>query len=342
MQHLAPELVVHIFESLTSISDIISLSLTCRYFHKLLTKSQKLVLFFSAIEKEMGPLDEILQLLTMNQNQILHLRRTPPLSYALLSQVTTVGRVAHRFVSLYPAYRWTEAESASRRLLDQCEARRLRRAVYRFWSYALAFHSKSYSLLRPDTTAAEERLQLLRSWTNDELFELEDLRCTFEQLLASEICPTDGEVYSRIPEDARQSQRSMHHRLLPHLVGRMSTYQDVFHSSREPSVQDWNKASPQELRYKHMQGWGSDLQNFYLVQSFLKFSPAQLLWLFDNAITKAEVEQFIESQTHDPCFFESGSLLFHDWVTVLHARNVDVQQAREAIWDGKGGIVIEL
>jgi len=66
------------------------------------------------------------------------------------------------------------------------------------------------------------------------------------------------------------------------------------------------------------------------------------LWLYDNAITKADVEQFIELQTHDPCFFESGSLLFHDWVAVLHARNVDVRQAREAIWDGKAGIAIEI
>jgi hypothetical protein len=34
-------------------------------------------------------------------------------------------------------------------------------------------------------------------------------------------------------------------------------------------------------------------------------------------------------------------MLFHDWVAVLHDRGVDVQQAREAIWDGRVGIVLD-
>jgi len=119
-------------------------------------------------------------------------------------------------------------------------------------------------------------------------------------------------------------------------------FQDVFHSSRDKvSMVGQDKHSVQELRFQHMRGWGSDLENFYLIQAFLKLSPAEILWLLDNAVSKTDVETFVELQTHDPCFLESGSMLFHDWVTVLHARGVDVQQSREAIWDGKAGIVLD-
>ncbi|KIW99427.1 uncharacterized protein Z518_11415 [Rhinocladiella mackenziei CBS 650.93] len=341
LQHLAPELLVHIFESLSSVSDIISLSLTCRYFHALLPKSHKLVLFFSAIDQEMGPLEDILQLLTQNDNEIIHLRRSPPLSFTLLTQATAVARVAQRFVELYPGFRWADENSPHRRVLVDCEARKLRRAVYRLWSYTQAFCSKSsFPHLRSAISSSAERLQLLRSWSTPHLLELEDFRCTLERLLAIEICPTDGEVYSRTSEDAKLPHPPSQYFPSHHFMGSTPVIQEFFHDSRESSFPD-QKASIQELRFRHMRGWGSDLQNFYLVQSFLKFSPAQILWLFDNAVSKTDVERFIELHSHDPCFFDSGSLLFSDWVTVLHGRGVDVQEAREAIWDGNAGIVIK-
>lgn len=341
MQNLAPELLVHIFESLSSVADIVSLSLACRYFHDLLPKSQKLVLFFSAVDQEMGPVDDIVQLLTQNDNQMLHVPRSPSLSFTLLSQATAVARVAQRFVSLYPEFRWLEAETASRRLLDPLEARRLRRAVYRFWIYAKVYQSHSFRISHLGMNATSELLQLLRTWSTNELFELEDFRCTLEQILVMEICPTDGEVYSRVPDDSQSYHLSLQHPHLRPYTAPMQTYGDLFYSSRALDLEQ-NKPSMQELRFRHMQGWGSDLQNFYLVQSFLKFTPAQILWLFENAVCRADVERFIEQQTHDTCFFESGSSLFQNWVTVLHARGVDVQQAREAIWDGKAGIVSDV
>lgn len=340
MHDLAPELLIRIFESLSSVSDIISLSLTCRYFYEILPKSQKLTLFFRALDETDGPVEDIIQLLTQNNNQPLHVRRTPPLSFALLSQITAVVRVARRYVDLYPEYRWPQGDSVHRRSLDTNESRRLRRAVYRLGSYAKAFHQSPYHVPRAGATATAERLQLLRTWSNDELFELEDLRGTLEQVLATEICPTDGEVYSRIPDDAQKFHLSLQYPHLRPVNTIASDYEDLFHNARN---NDHNQNSPsvQELRTRHMQGWGSDLQNFYLIQSFLKFSPAQVLWLYDNAVRRADVEGFIEEQTHDPCFFESGSLFFQDWVAVLHARGFDVQQARQALWDGIAGVVID-
>jgi hypothetical protein len=340
LQYLAPELLVHVFERLTSTTDIIHLSLTCRYFHTLLPKSQKLGLFFKAIDKELGPVDEILQLLTQNDNQPLHLRRAPPLSFALLAQASSVARTAQRYVSLYPVFKWTAEDSASRRSLDEDEARRLRRALYHFWSYTKAFHANIGSRSWRSDKAVSERLRMLRSWTSEELCELEDARSILEQLLASEICPTDGLVSSRHPEECKLSVRYPDFRPLRHPTTHTG-FDDTFHSSREQRLSLVSSQLPaQELRYKYMEGWGSDLRNYYLVQSFLKLSPSQIFALYDGAITKSDVEAFIELHTGDSCFLESGSMLFHDLVTVLHARGGDVQQTREAIWDCRAGIVV--
>lgn len=340
MQELAPEILVHIFEALSSASDIINLSLTCRYFHTLLPSSQKLMLFYNAMDQTMGPVEEIIQLLTFNDNQLLHIRRTPPLSYALLTQIAHVGRVGQRFVSLYPTIKWVEDQSVNRRFLRKDEARRLRRAVYRFWIYSQAFYGTStYRYLRSNTSSPE-RLQLLRSWSTDELLDFEDFRGILEHLLASEICPTDGDVFSRHPEDARYGFQTWHHSARH--VDPSIMFPDLFHSSRDGSNRTEKIELPvQELRFKRMQGWGSDLDNFYLVQAFLKLTPAQILWLYDNAVSKADVERYLEEETHDICFLESGSLVFQDWVTILHQRGVDVQQVREAIWDGVRGIAVD-
>ena len=340
MDALAPELLIHIFKSLHSAADIINLSLTCRYFNSLLPKSQKLALFFHTVDQEMGPVEEAIQLLTQNDQQALHIPRNPPLSFALLAQVTTVGRVAQRFVSLYPLHKWTYENSENRRMLQHDEARRLRRAVYRFWSHCQALHSHTlYRTSRPGSVNSE-RLQLLRSWSTAELLELEDFRGILEQLLASEICPTDGDVFSRHPQTKSVYSFPFKRDTLLDPV-KSSIYAEVFHTSghetSEPT-QD-SRLSTQERRFKCMQGWGSDLENFYVVQAFLKLTPAQLLWLLDHAVYKSDVEQFVESQTMDLCFLESGSMLFHEWVTVLHQRGVDVQQVRDSIWEGEAGIV---
>lgn len=341
MQELAPEILVHVFEALSSASDIVNLSLTCRYFHTILPSSQKLTLFYNAIDQTMGPVEEIVQLLTSNDNQLLHIRRTPPLSYTLLTQIAQVGQVGQRFVRLYPTIKWADDRSVNRRFLCKDEARRLRRAVYRFWIYSQAFYnSSSYRSLRSDV-ALSERLQLLRSWSTADLTDFEDFRGILEHLVASELCPTDGDVYSRHPEESRHGSQPWH-RSARQVLDLGATFPDVFHTHRHHSnVADNTKLSVQELRHKHMQGWGTDLDNFYLVQAFLKLTPVQILWLFDNAVSKADVEQYVEEQTNDVCFLESGSSLFQDWVTVLHQRGNDVQRVRETIWDGVGGIAVD-
>ena len=338
LQELAPELLLRVFESLSSIFDIINLSLTCRYFSKIVPTSQRLTLFFDALDATDGPVQDIIQLLTQNNNQLLHVQRTPPLSFALLSQVSGVACVARRYVDLYPRYRWPEGDTIHRRCLDSVEARRLQRAVYRVWIYAKAFHQSSHQITPTTSCVATDRLRLLRTWSNHELLELEDVRGLMEQLVATEICPTDGEVYSRVPEDAPRFQLSLQYPHLRPISTSTSAHEDLFHYSRN-SDHTIHSPTAQEIRFRHMEGWGTDLENYHVVQSMLKFSPAQILCLLDNAICRGDVERFIEQQAPDRCFFDSGSLLFQDWVTILQNRGIDVQRAREAVWNGNAGIL---
>lgn len=162
---LAPELVHNIYNNLSTISDVINLSITCRRLNFLLRNSQKLPTLFAAAEREFGPIEDIAQLVTYNTSQAVHNKRDPTQSYTLLRQMIKIGSVAKKIENIYPSRRW-EADYMSRRCLTNEEAYSLRRAVYRYWLYCEAFHNRSWSRSqRLVMQAMEERTQLLRLWT---------------------------------------------------------------------------------------------------------------------------------------------------------------------------------
>lgn len=162
---LAPELVHHIYNNLSTISDVINLSITCRRLNFLLRHSQKLPTLFAAAEREFGPIEDIAQLVTYNTSQAVHIKREPAQSYALLRQMITIGSVAKKIENIYPSRRW-QTDFLSRRSLTNEEAYTLRKAVYRYWLYCEAFHNRS--CLRSQRLLlhiVEERKQLLRLWS---------------------------------------------------------------------------------------------------------------------------------------------------------------------------------
>lgn len=165
---LAPELIHHIYNSLSTISDVINLSITCHRLNFLLRHSQKLPTLFAAAEREFGPIDDIAQLVTHNTSQAVHIKREPPPSYALLRQMIKIGSVAKKIEEIYPSRRW-QTDFLNRRSLSPHECYSLRRAVYRYWLYCEAFQNRlcirSQRLL---PHLVEERAQLLRSWTTGE------------------------------------------------------------------------------------------------------------------------------------------------------------------------------
>ena len=166
---LAPELLAQIYNSLSTVSDVISLSLTCHHLHYTLRSSQRLPTLFAAAEREFGPLDDIAQLLTYNASQPAHAKKTPQPSIVLLRQMIRVGNVARRIEELYPSRRWVD-NYVQRRSLTANESWRLRRAVYRYWLYCEAFQNRNFTRgLRQIPQVVEERAQLLRTWTTGEI-----------------------------------------------------------------------------------------------------------------------------------------------------------------------------
>ena len=105
-EDLATELVVQVFLSCRSVTDVTALSSTCRRFRNIFTSSQKLLILENAAETQFGPLEDLTQLLTHNASQPAHIIRTVPFSLALLKQIVHHGRVAEKWCDIYPFKKW--------------------------------------------------------------------------------------------------------------------------------------------------------------------------------------------------------------------------------------------
>lgn len=102
MDRLATELLLHIFRSCESVSDVLNLASTCRRLRRVFNQSHKLQILIDVAEFEFGPLDEIIQLVTHNASQPAHIPRRVPMSESLLRQVVQVGLVARKWEAIYP------------------------------------------------------------------------------------------------------------------------------------------------------------------------------------------------------------------------------------------------
>ncbi|KAI6954987.1 hypothetical protein KC355_g13440, partial [Hortaea werneckii] len=98
---LPNEIVTHIFHSLSDISSVLALASTCHHFHDVYQK-QKLSILTQAADAELGPIDDIVQIVTQNTSQPAHIYRNVPMSDALLKDVWRVGKVAQQWEDVYP------------------------------------------------------------------------------------------------------------------------------------------------------------------------------------------------------------------------------------------------
>lgn len=89
---LPTEIITHIFLSLPNISSAIALASTCYRFHNVFHSSKRLLILNEAAEAEFGPVDDVVQLLTHNASQPAHIRRSVPLSDALMRQIVKIGK----------------------------------------------------------------------------------------------------------------------------------------------------------------------------------------------------------------------------------------------------------
>lgn len=341
LQDLASELIDHIYNNLSTVTDVINLSLTCHRFHTLLRNTRKLDILFGAADRDFGPIDDIKMIVTHNNTQPAHIKRDPPMSYPLLSQIITVGNIGKRFQQLYPSRRW-DKDFINRRALTNDEARRVRRALYRYWLYCEAFHNIFYRRTdRLVRATIEERCKLLRNWPTQDLVEIADVHNIIEDILTSQICPTDGMVRARIGKDAVFIQ--WHSALISEPRSRYR--QDQFQlTSLLHSVHDEDcdlGLPPNQARTTKMEGWGDEVSQYHIVQSMLKLNPSQIIWLHDHATYKWQVQHLIQ-ELGDDWFWNNGQTFSDTWSIVLHARGLDVDEIRDGILDGVLGVAVNV
>jgi len=333
LQELAAELVMHVYRQCSSVIDVLNLSRTCRRMHQLLPASDKISILAQAIDKELGPLQDIIQVITFNESQSAHVIRSPPLSYALLRQSIRVGKIAQSYEDLYPSYRWN-SNYVNRRALTTEERYHLRRAIYRHWLYAKAFHNRAHprsTRLLPAVVA--ERCQLLRVWTTEELVEIEDVRGMLEDIVATRICPSIGEVQRRLCGSSFAWERQPWN--IRRKPDQSSLMQSLYHDARDNFT-----CNAKTDTYDYLgEGWGDDISNYYVVQSFLKLDPAQIMWLFSNANCRSDVEAFVRELGED-WFMDNGATLLDTIMLVLHSRGLELEYVRQGVLDGDMGVAV--
>ncbi|EAW08488.1 F-box protein [Aspergillus clavatus NRRL 1] len=354
IDHLATELLLHIFRSCDRVSDVLNLAATCRRFRRVFNQSNKLQILISIAEVEFGPLEDAVQLVTHNASQSAHIMRKLPMSESLLKQVVQVGLVARKWEAIYPVKKW-KADFEDRRSLTDDERFRLRRAVYRLWLYHRAFHTCNFDRFsRSLRHVVTERAQLLHNWSTLELAEVEDVRLIITDIVQNHICPSNGTIQrkfrKRYPESNHQLSFNIHLNYPPpsthgDLTGSSDKkYQSIdqyFYSAHPASARE----SPAKYRSRFRndffhdpgyEGWGDEIPHYYVVQDMMKLDPGQVLWLREHAPMKDQVEAFIRSL--GDWFRDNGETFGETLEWVMNERGDDIKEFRAAIADRAVGI----
>ncbi|KAL9640085.1 MAG: hypothetical protein Q9164_000520 [Protoblastenia rupestris] len=363
---LANELVLHVFQSCTSVPDLLSLASTCHHFYSILhSSSHRLPTLYLAAEAQYGPLADTIRLVTHNESQPAHLPRpAPPQSFALLKQLMEVGRVANAWADLYPNQKWRGADSASRRLLTGREKYRLRRACYRLWLYSVAFHTASYSrTTRLSPPVVRTRAQLLRPWPSHHLAELLDLQAIFRRILQSVVCPSNCTVVrkhkQRYPDDPFPLVSVTHPGKYANQHAQFHRQVGAFHSTPHTShllpfaPTDKYQRTHRELHGTTLEGWGDEITHYYVLEDMLKLDPSQLLYLYSSIVnvgagpgfnagqsSKGVVEAFIAGLSEGGGWFENnGETLAETVGFVVGERGGDMGEIKELVEEGMEGVV---
>lgn len=337
------EILLHILFSTSSISDLLYFSATCHRFRDLFN-SRRLELLAHAAEAEYGPLRDAIQLVTHNSSQPAHITRHAPLSFALLKEIVRVGRIVKRWEEIYPLKKWKQCYE-QRRLLSNSERWYFRQALYRYWLYARAFHNAEhsrYSRLQP--LRLHERARLLHNWSTSELAQVADIQRVLRDVLANNVCPSNGTVSRKFrklfPDSNYQlifnmSFRTQRGSCQP---ARLDAEYYSMHGNLA-AAKPYSKFVPTRYHEPGDEGWGDDLSHYYVVNDMLKLDPEQILWLKENATSKAEVEAYVKRLGE---WFENNGETFGQTLDyVLSERGIAAVEFIESIDAEDMGITAE-
>lgn len=350
LELLPNELIVQIMQSTASVRDTLHFAETCHRFQHVLS-SRRVPILAAAAEAQHGPLIDAIQVATYNSSQPAHLIRDVPLSVALIKQLHTLGKVAQKWIDVFPMRKWKD-NYADRRLLTQDECYRIRRAIYRIWLYSKAFHNDRYKrttrLLRQHVL---ERADLLHNWNSEELAEIEDIRQIVRDFLGSQVCPSNGSIQRRFRKRHPDSNQQLLFNCNIHL-----NYPPPSEAAQTPmsyaAALAGQKPSPAQvqqlsgLRYQSNawhnagdEGWGDDIPHYYVLEDMLKLDPGEIMWLRDNAPLKGMVQTYVRN--HGEWFENNGETFGQTLKYVLDQRGEDLEDVKDAIMEHSCGIIVD-
>jgi hypothetical protein len=337
---LPAETLLGIYNSCSSVNDVLNLSQTCRRLHALLPRSQKLSVLLSVAEAQAGPIFDIVQLLTVNDVQAAHEIREPSMSYHLLRDILSVAQTAQEWQEIYPREKWDE-KYADRRLLNAEERYALRRAIYRLWLFSRAFHNCNYpreSRLHP--TRIIERCRLLRAWSTEELAEIEDFRGIMRSVLESALLGQEHLYWELEPTSGRFHRKPCTFPLASRsYLNSVTTLKAAFHTSNDDRVSVNQRLHGMQVPGfgVGMYGWVDDINRFYVLEDLMKLDPEQVLWLQENAYLHLQVPDQVGSMGEE-WFINNGETFAQTFEMVMADRGEDAQEIRERIARGDLGI----
>ncbi|KAK4569832.1 hypothetical protein LTR86_002801 [Recurvomyces mirabilis] len=358
LETLPNEITTHIFTTLPTISSVLALASTNHHFNTIYHGSQRLAILSAAADAEYGPLNDIIQICTYNASQPAHIPRTVPMSDALIKEVLRIGRVAKQWEDVYPFKKWKD-DYAARRLLSDGERYALRRALYRLWHYTKAFHNRQH----PRTTLAE-RAALLHNYPTVELAEMYDVQLVLRDVVANNICPSNGRIrqkfQKRYPDSSHQLLFNIHLNYPAPASTWCSTaadnawlnptmlqYSKHHHHQPQstPSNGFHNRLLPSRHHEPGAEGWGDDINHYYVVEDMMKLDPGQILLLKEKYFLKGHVEAFVRLEVDggEGWFVDNGETFSETLWSVLRQRHMDdvdggVEGLKREVEDGVLGV----
>lgn len=222
-----------------------------------------------------GPIRELVQLVISNEpektrrpmgtelrrnntvNRIIETPDTPKLTIELIKKMVQYGKIAEKWIEVYPRLRWRFG-SSNRRLLRGQEKERLRRALYIWWCYTTLFHDRTYTQFAPDAPIAasqdDPRLRLLRTYPGTSLAQLSEFHFHVMQVIEIDLYPSNQVILD--------------------------------HYSYKLPWKTLEKLA-----------WGDRGNEYWrLVRCIMKFNPRDLLHLVEHTNTKTQRAEFLHVQ----------------------------------------------
>jgi hypothetical protein len=206
LETVPSEVLCHIVELLDLEAFLRLISADPRCFR--LFKCYRSSLILPILQRDFSPLDGLLRVVhaTQRSTKLEELPSTAAWRHVLdrndfnsvhqeWTSLLRICAVIKRWEAVFPRLRFARRPQMTRSLRTR-ENHRLRRALYTWWIYALLFHGELQrpSLWMPDMFSSDARLDMLRTLSTTELYELVDFWHSLRSAVGTDLCPSVDSV----------------------------------------------------------------------------------------------------------------------------------------------------